>query len=103
MKKLLPTLAFTLILLVSSLSGSAHPGDLPLEKTPTTQPEQRLLEIQTRVEEIKALDKSKLTKAERKELRTELTALKTEARKGGGIYLSTGAVIIIVLLLIILL
>jgi Flp pilus assembly protein TadB len=103
MKNVLRTLAFTLILFVSSLSGNAYANGLPTEKAPTAQQEQRLLEIQARVDEIKNLDKSTLTKAERKELRTELTALKKEARKGGGIYLSTGAVIIVVLLLILLL
>ena len=103
MKNVFRTLAFTLILLVSSLGGNAYANELPDKRTPTTQQEQRLLEIEARVTQIKDLDKSNLTKAERKALRTELTELKKEARKGGGIYLSTGAVIIVVLLLIILL
>ncbi|MDB5263617.1 MAG: hypothetical protein JWQ14_2900 [Adhaeribacter sp.] len=103
MKNIFRTLVFTFIMLVSSLAVSAHPNGAPTEKAPTAQQQQRLLEIENRIQEIKDLDKSKLSKAERKELRTELTGLKKEARKGGGIYLSTGAVIIVVLLLILLL
>jgi hypothetical protein len=59
-----------------------------------------------RLNEIKALDKSTLTRTERKELRKELRSTKAEMKQsssGGGIYLSVGAIIIIILLLIILL
>jgi hypothetical protein len=57
-----------------------------------------------RLNEIKNMDKSKLTKAERRELRKEVRAIK-DSRKanGGGVYISAGAIIIILLLLIILL
>lgn len=102
MKKMLRTLAFTLVMLVSALSVNAHTNGLTKEKAPAALPEQRLLEIESRVNEIKEMDKSQLSKEERKALRSELKELKQEAR-GGGIYLSTGAVIIIVLLLVILL
>ena|ERR1700744_3566415 len=68
------------------------------------QKEARLEEIKSRVEEIKAMDKSQLTKEDRKELRTELKSLKKESNAmGGGIYLSVGAIIIIILVLILIL
>jgi len=51
--------------------------------------------------EIKEMDKSSLTRAERKELRKEVRTIKKDI-KGKGFYLSTGAVIIIVLLIILL-
>jgi 3'-phosphoadenosine 5'-phosphosulfate sulfotransferase len=66
----------------------------------------RVEEIKTRVEEIRSMDKSDLSKAERKELRTELKDLKKEANAaatGGGVYLSVGAIIIIILVLILIL
>jgi Skp family chaperone for outer membrane proteins len=66
----------------------------------------RVEEIKTRVEEIRSMDKSDLTKAERKELRAELKDLKKEANAaatGGGVYLSVGAIIIIILVLILIL
>jgi len=103
MKNTLRSLAVALLMLVSALSVSAHTNGLPRKTTPTPQQEQRLLEIQARVNEIKELDKSKLTKAEKKELRQELTSLKKEARRGGGIYISTLAIVVIVVLLVVLL
>jgi len=59
---------------------------------------QRLI---SRLEEIKAMNRSTMTKSERRALRKEVRA--TEKRLSGGVYLSVGAVIIILLLLILLL
>lgn len=68
------------------------------------QKEVRLEEINARVQEIKAMDKSQLTKEDRRELRAELKSMKKESRAmGGGIYLSVGAIIIIILVLILIL
>lgn len=68
------------------------------------QKEVKLQAIKDRVEEIKAMDKSQLSKEERQELKTELKTMKTQARAiGGGIYLSVGAIIIIILVLILIL
>ncbi|MDQ3552123.1 MAG: hypothetical protein M3413_11390, partial [Bacteroidota bacterium] len=58
-----------------------------------------------RVVEIKGIDRSKLTKQERKDLRAELKEMNNEAKaiQGRGVYLSVGAIIIVILLLILLL
>jgi hypothetical protein len=58
-----------------------------------------------RLNEIKAMDKSDLSRAERKALRKEVKEIKAtmKASGNGGIYLSVGAVIIIILLLILIL
>ena len=57
-----------------------------------------------RLKEIKEMDKSNLTRADKKELRKEVKAIKGEMkRSGNGVYLSVGAIIIIILLLIIIL
>ena len=57
-----------------------------------------------RIDEIKDLDKSKLTSSQRKDLRKELRQIKhTLTLDGGGIYLSVGALILVILLLILLL
>ena len=58
-----------------------------------------------RLEEIKNIDKSELTSSDRKALRKEVRAIKTNLKASGhgGVYLSLGAIIIIILLLIILL
>ncbi|MFT5216783.1 MAG: hypothetical protein ACI83H_001912 [Glaciecola sp.] len=56
-----------------------------------------------RIEEIKGMDKSELKRAEKKELRKEVRAIKSKLRaSGNGIYISSGAIIIILLLIIIL-
>ncbi len=60
--------------------------------------------IVSRVEEIRNMDKSNLSRDEKKELRKELKEMKEQARAmKGGIYLSVGAIIIIILLLILIL
>ncbi len=63
----------------------------------------RLAEIEKRVFEIKNMDKSHLSRQDRKALRAELRMLGKDARSNGGIYLSVGAIIIIILLLILIL
>jgi hypothetical protein len=57
-----------------------------------------------RLNEINAIDKSKLSHADKKALRKEVRNIKRElASSNGGVYLSVGAIIIIILLLILLL
>lgn len=69
------------------------------------QKEARAEEIKLRVEAIRHMDKSMLTREERKELRQELRAMKYEANSlgSGGVYLSLAGIIIIILLLILIL
>lgn len=70
----------------------------------TTEQQVRLNQIIRRVDEIRAMDKSALSRLERKELKSELLQLKKEAKvMKGGIYLSVGAIIIIILVLILIL
>lgn len=64
--------------------------------------EVRAQQIEHRLIEIRNMDKSNLTRSDKKELRKEVKSLKKEARQRG-IYLSVGAIIIIILLLILLL
>ena len=75
------------------------------DKVEMTSEQKALVEkITNRVEEIKAMDKSNMSRAEKKELRNELREMKKQARAaGGGVYLSVGAIIIIILVLILIL
>lgn len=58
----------------------------------------------TRLDEIKAMDKSGLTSSEKRKLRKETRLIKkTLTLNNGGVYLSAGAIIIIIILLIVLL
>lgn len=69
---------------------------------PVDSPEARAL--LARLDEIKAMDKSKLNSSEKKQLRKEVRSIKKNLNENhGGVYLSVGAIIIIVLLLILLL
>ncbi len=68
--------------------------------------QERVQQIADRWEAIAAMDRNNLDRADRKELRAEVKALKAEAREinrdGTVIYLSSAAIIIIILLLILL-
>jgi len=56
-----------------------------------------------RLEEIKNMDRSELERAEKKALRKEVRAIKSQIRStGNGIYITSGALIIILILIIIL-
>jgi hypothetical protein len=60
--------------------------------------------LELRLDEINAMDKSKLTSAEKKNLRKEVKSIKSTLREvGGGVYLSVAAIVLIVILLVVLL
>ena len=101
--------AFYLMMMVMSLSV-VPTQMLAAEKNPTSAtntPKEVTAEVKVllnRIEEIKAMDKSSLNSAEKKELRKEVRAIKAELKStGNGVYLSVGAIIIVILLLILLL
>ena len=97
-KKIIPILLMSMcITLVTPLfAGTATRG------TTETPKEVRAQQMESRLVEIRKMDKTNLTSTEKKELRKEVKNIRKEARSGG-IYLSIGAVIIIILLLILLL
>lgn len=104
------SLSIAVIAMLTCFSPRAFANsDAPVEdpKTELTDEEVaiRMAEMKRRVEEIKAIDRSNLTKQERKALRKELREMNKEARAlgQGGVYLSVGAIIIIILLLILIL
>jgi len=104
---LLPALFFffTLRGLSEGIHDASTPVTLPSKQelaTMTEEQKQALVQqMKDRVEYIKTMDRSQLTKAERKALRTELKSMKKESRAVTGVYISVGALIIIILLLII--
>ena len=101
----------SLYLMIVLLSLGVFPTTmLASEKNPTTlasDSKELPPEVKTllnRLDEIKAMDKSKMKSVERKALRKEVRAIKAELKStGNGVYLSIGAIIIIILLLILLL
>ena len=70
----------------------------------TAEQAQQAQVMMNRLEEIKIMDKSEMTRVEKKALRKEVKTIKAAMSDlSGGVYLSVGAIIIIVLLLILLL
>jgi hypothetical protein len=86
------------------MADSGAKSDANKDKTELTEAQQeRLAEMESRVEEIKSMDFREMSKDERKDIREELKFMKAEARAtGNGIYLSVGAIIVILLILILL-
>ena len=103
MKKLIYSFALVLMMSIGANNVSAATKN---DKPEMTLEQKAVLDrITNRVEEIRHMDKSDMSRAEKKELRKELKAMKAEANAaaGGGVYLSVGAIIIIILLLILIL
>lgn len=104
MKKFIYSLVLVFTMVISANTVSAADKNDKVKTELTAEQKIQLKRITDRVEEIKAMDKSDLSKSERKALRNELKDLKQQARAtGGGVYLSVGAIIIIILLLILIL
>jgi Flp pilus assembly protein TadB len=99
MKSKLYLLSLTAVLFFTSMTTNAAlvSGNQPSKAVEQT--DSRLAEIKQRVEEIRAMDKSQLSKSERRNLRNELKDMKKELRRGeGGIHISTAAIIAAILL-----
>ena len=100
MKKLM-YIAFSFIMLLST-TGMASATEKN-DKALTAEQQVKLEQLTTRVEQIRNMDKSSLSRAEKKALRTELKQMKKEANaiSNGGIYLSVTALLVIIIVLLI--
>lgn len=98
-KTMITTLFFAMTF---AFMGPAFANEIPAIPVNETPKEILAKQIKTRLMEIKTMDKSDLTKAEKNELKKEVKELRKQA-KTNGIYLSVGAIIIIILLLILIL
>lgn len=105
MKKLIPLFFFSLILSSSLNYASAAGRENDPVKPLTSQQKVRLELITKRVTEIKSMDKSELSRDDKKSLRKELRELKKEANRiaAGGVFLTVGALLVVIVLLILLL
>lgn len=102
MKKQIYFLAAAFMLMLATPSVMAN--DAKAKPEMTERQVARMEEISRRVEEIKGMDRSQLSRQDRNDLRNELLKMKKEAKvTSGGVYLSVGAIIIIILILILLL
>ncbi|MBW6491259.1 MAG: hypothetical protein K0B15_08720 [Lentimicrobium sp.] len=98
-----------LMVLFAPLQSEAKIKDkLPSLKKEKTEISVEAQTMVNRLEEIKAMDLSKMNSSEKKELRAEVKMIKSDLQaqqvnSSGGVYISVGAAILIVLLLILLL
>ena len=94
-------LSLTFLPLQLNAATVADPTSLAAPK-PAEAPEAKTLLL--RLDEISAMDMSKLKSTEKKDLRKEVRSINHKLKTiSGGVYISAGAAIIIILLLIILL
>lgn len=95
---------FITFITLSPLQIWANDNALKIENTNPKEIPTEVKIMLNRLEEIKKMDKSGLTRIEKKELRAEVKGIKKSLKASrNGIYLSIGAIIIIILLLILLL
>ena len=104
-KKFLRMVSLVAVLAISLPAISAEAPKNPVQTaTATANKEERATEMLQRLDVIKSMSKSELTRVEKRNLRKEVREIKKEMAVGnGGVYLSVGAVIIIILLLILIL
>lgn len=103
MKKLIYSVILIFTLGISSNTVLAAESNKTKTELSAAQKAQ-LEKLVNRVEEIRNMDKSNLTRTEKRALRKELKEMKEQARSlNQGVYLSVGAIIIIILLLILIL
>ena len=93
----------TALLIVSAIPTQMYAGTPVAPKVNTINIDEAKAEVMLkRLNEIKDMDKSNMTRPEKKALRKEVKEIQKVMSGGnGGIYISVGALIIIILLLII--
>lgn len=98
------TSLFVLMAIALPATAAAIVPETATVKDPVKTENVRVQQLTQRLEEIRNMDKSELSRMERKNLRKEVREMKKEMKAlSGGIYLSVGAIIIVILLLILLL
>jgi len=106
MKKIVFCLIATCLLLTfnplqSNAATATTPSSVSVSKTAEIAEAKALYK---RLDDIKAMDKSKMKSSEKQVLRKEVREIKTQlAALGGGVYISVGGLLLIIILLVILL
>lgn len=104
-KKILRIASFVLFLAIAlpASAGNIVPVISQSNSVPATE-DPRVHQLVERLQDIRNMTKSELTRSERKSLRKEVKEIRKEMKSiKGGVYLSVGAIIIIILLLILIL
>ena len=101
MKKLIVYIAVLLFVTCTPIQSNAEGG--PISISATEKESAELKALINRVNEINAMDRSTMSRSEKKEIRKELRATKREVNRhsNGGVFISTGLIILILVLIII--
>jgi hypothetical protein len=104
LRKVIVTITLAL-LVTSSATAIASPTSASYTTSnPVNGDDPKTQQLLLRLENIKKMDKSSMTRIEKRDLRKEVKSIKKEMKAiSGGVYLSVGAIIIVILLLILLL
>jgi hypothetical protein len=98
-----------LVFVLSSTTAFAGKNDKTIEsdklavKTENKLSDAEIDRITNRVEEIRKMDKSDLTGAEKSELKSELKEMKKDVKKSGGTVYIGGATLVLIIILVLLL
>lgn len=97
--------ALTMMMVPTTLSAqdAEQPLVQRLKDKVVKQKDERSVEIENRLKEIKNMDMSQLDGPEKRALRQEVREIEKTTAVGGGVYISVGGLLLIILLLIILL
>lgn len=97
-------LSLTLLPLQSFGATKEDPSSLVATKPSETAESVEANTLILRLDEIKAMDMSKLKSAEKKDLRKEVRSIKRELKTiSGGVYVSAGVLIVVLIILVVLL
>lgn len=105
MKKVINTLAIVaLLFIMAPLQADARTKSV-LRTRPVTESSasdaERARVLTSRLEEIKAMDKSSLSRAEKRQLRHEVRSIEKEMKTmSSGVYISIGALLIIIIIIL---
>jgi hypothetical protein len=105
-KKILRIASFVMVMAIAMPASSSMivPAASSMTSSPAKTENPEVQQLLQRLQEIKAMDKSDLTRMEKRSLRKEVKGIKKEMKRAAnGVYLSIGAIIIIILLLILIL
>lgn len=106
MKKLIRgvILCVFVLFIKPSASTAQRPEEFRQENLESPSCSQKAEDLFCRIDDIEAMDKSNMSREEKKALRTEVKSIQKELQEmGSGVYISAGALIVILILLIILL
>jgi hypothetical protein len=99
-------IALMMIFTLGAATAFASMSDLKSKEPVATENKlsaEEISRLKNRVEEIRKMDKSKMTTLEKSELRKEIKSIKKNVRKNGQVVYISGGVLVLIIVIIILL